>query len=74
MQHVHQIELGTLKLDTLSLQFVIQLLLLLLDVLRAVRHFLQHHLHHIHLADGQASHLGQRLLLHVSVAWRLQLG
>lgn len=52
MQNIHKIELVALKLDTLALQFVIQMLLLLLDVLRAVGHLLQHYLHHIHLADG----------------------
>lgn len=68
MQDIHQIELGILELDTLAFQLVTEMLLLLLDVLGTVGNLLQNDLHHVHLTDGEAPHLGECLFLHVLVA------
>ena len=43
--------------NILALELAGQVALLLLDALGAVGDFLEHDLHHVHLADGQASHL-----------------
>ena len=68
MEDLHQIEVGVLELDPLASQLVPDELLLLLDILGPVGDLLENDLHHVHLADGEASHLRQCLLLHVLVA------
>lgn len=73
VEDVHQVEFGALQLDPLAFQLIAQVLLLFLNVFGTVGHFLKHDLHHVHLADGEASHFRKRLLLHVLVPRRLQL-
>ena len=73
MEDLHQIEVGVLELDPLAFKPLPHNLLMLCDVLGLVGDFLKHDLHHVHLADGEASHLRQCLLLHVLMARRFEL-
>ena len=73
MKDLHQIKVGVLEIDPLALQPLTSDLLLLLDVLGPVGDLLKHDLHHVHLADGEASHFRQGLLLHVLVARGFEL-
>ena len=73
MKDLHQIKVGVLELDPFARQLLTSDLLLLQDVLRPVGDLLKHDLHHVHLADGEASHLRQGLLLHVLVTRSFEL-
>ena len=73
MENLHQVKVGVFELDPLALQLLANDLLMLLDVLGPVGDLLKHDLHHVHLANSEASHLGQRLLLHVLVARGFEL-
>jgi len=61
-KYMHQVEFVILKVYPLEPELLANQLFLLTDVLGAVSDLLEHDLHHVHLTDGQASHLGQGLL------------
>ena len=65
----HQVEAIALQVDPLPLEIVIDELLLLANDLAAAAYLLQQDLHHVHLADGQILHLGDRLFHLILVFW-----
>ena len=69
----HEVKAIALQVDPLSLQVVIDELLLLTNYLAASANLLQQDLHHIHLADGQTLHLVHGLLRLKLVLGRLQI-
>ena len=73
VKHIHQIKVGAFKLDPLAPQLFADNFFLFLDVLGPIGDLLKDNLHHVHLADGEASHFRQGLLLHVLVARGFEL-
>ena len=70
-KHFHQVKLLVLEENLLAIELCANDAFFLLDVLGAVGDLLEHDLHHVHLADGQALHLRHLLFNPVLVLGRL---